>query len=125
MIRFGRRLHQKELEAYNHIAPALLKDVRIFRVKKVLPAYTGITLGNWIFLMVDQPQDGTSVLLAHELVHVRQWQEQGKVRFLVDYLRCFIKGYKKQRSWSCAYREIDAECEARAEAQRWADEHFC
>ncbi len=55
-------------------------------------------------------------LAAHELVHVRQWRQQGSVRFLwryvSDYLRLRILGLGHDD----AYRRIGAEWAAYAEA---------
>ena len=38
----------------------------------------------------DDVVDGTRKLLAHELVHVRQYHELGMVRFLARYLRDYL-----------------------------------
>ena len=43
-----------------------------------------MTLGRWILLRRGHEHDRG--LIAHELVHVRQWRELGAVRFLVRYL---------------------------------------
>ena len=56
-------------------------------------------------------------LVAHELVHVRQWADEGPVRFLAgylgDYLRFRILGCRHRD----AYRHIRYEWAAYAEAR--------
>ena len=55
-------------------------------------------------------------LLAHELVHVRQWRDLGVVgflvRYVVSYLRWRVRGYGHE----AAYRRIPLEVEASWEA---------
>ncbi len=57
-------------------------------------------------------------LLAHELEHVRQYQEAGAVVFLTRYLRAYLglrlQGYGHQ----AAYRRIPAEVSAEWRARR-------
>src|SRR5436190_1536926 len=43
-----------------------------------------MTLGRWV--LVRRGHEHDRGLIAHELVHVRQWRELGAVRFLVRYL---------------------------------------
>ena len=47
----------------------------------VLPNWTAITIRRWIFAW--RPLDAAE--LAHELVHVRQWAENGFVGYIVRY----------------------------------------
>lgn len=69
-----------------------------------------ITLGSVI--IIRERCCGDEALLAHELVHVRQWSELGAVRFVTNYLAAYLawrlRGYDH---WS-AYRRIPLECEA-------------
>ena len=63
-----------------------------------------------------------SALLAHELVHVRQFHDKGLLRFTLDYNKSFVTGLVTERRWSKAYRAIPAEVEARSETTRWLRE---
>ncbi len=51
-------------------------------------------------------------LLAHELVHVRQWRELGTLRFLGRYLGEYLRARFAGRSHADAYRAISLEREA-------------
>ena len=52
-------------------------------------------------------------LIRHELVHVRQWQELGAMRFLVSYLSEYLRLRRAGLGHQRAYREISFEREAR------------
>jgi hypothetical protein len=54
-----------------------------------------------------------SKLVEHELVHVRQWQQLGTMRFIGRYLRDYLMGRKKGLSHNQAYLAISLEREAR------------
>ncbi len=114
-----RPLTSHEIDAYDLIAPELAATVRVVDIPFVPGGFAGITLGRWVCLAHQQPTNGESSLLAHELVHVRQWDEQGVVKFGAAYLSSFAKGLIKLRNWNAAYRAIPAEVEARAEALEW------
>ena len=58
-------------------------------------------------------------ILAHELVHVRQYAEAGFVVFLTRYLRDYVRGLIRLRNHRRAYLAIPSEVEARAEARAW------
>lgn len=114
-----RRLTNAEIAAYDHIDPRLALRVRLVDLPYIPGGYTGITLGRWVGLAEIQSDDGTSTLIAHELVHVRQWQEQGVLGFSTRYIGAFLRGLVRHRRWRTAYLEIPAETEARAEALSW------
>lgn len=114
-----RRLTAGEVEAYDVLDASLARRVRVVDIPLIPGGFSGMTLGRWICLADQQPTNGESSLLAHELVHVRQWSEQGLVRFGFTYVRDFARGLVKQRNWHAAYRAIPAEVEARAEATDW------
>jgi hypothetical protein len=116
----GRPLNDDELASYRHVPRHLAEQVRVLEIPALPGRYVGMTLRNLILLSADVADDGTSSLLAHELVHVRQWHELGRIRFLYRYVRPFIVSLPRTRSWSRSYRAIPAEEEARIEAQRWA-----
>lgn len=52
-------------------------------------------------------------IIQHELVHVRQWQELGVLRFLCRYLADYLGGRRAGLGHSEAYRQISLEQEAR------------
>lgn len=115
----GRPLAPVELDSYRLIPRALAARARVFEIPALPGSYAGITLGRYIFLATDVPDDGTSLLLAHELVHVRQWHELGVVGFSRRYIWSFLRSIPRTRSWNESYRAIPAEEEARAEAAGW------
>ncbi len=69
-----------------------------------------ITTGRVIFVHEGRSEDAE--LLAHELVHVCQWEE-GQVEFLWDYTTEYISNLAELRDSDQAYREISFEEEAR------------
>lgn len=73
-----------------------------------------MTLGRWILLRSGRERDRG--LLAHELVHVRQWRELGAARFLVRYLSAYARGRWRGLGHKAAYEAIPFEAEARAVA---------
>lgn len=115
----GRPLNTVELDSYRLIPHALARRVRVYEIPALPGSYVGITLGRHVFLATDVPDDGASLLLAHELVHVRQWHDQGVVGFGRRYLGAFARALTRTRSWNASYRAIPAEVEARVEADRW------
>lgn len=82
----------------------------------VPPGAGAWTLGSLV-IMRERHADST-LLLAHELEHVRQWREQGVVGFLRaylgGYLRWRVRGYPHQ----AAYRRIPAEVSAEWRSRR-------
>ncbi|MEL6982340.1 MAG: hypothetical protein AAFO29_07950, partial [Actinomycetota bacterium] len=115
----GRALNDIELDAYDVLPRNLARRVRIVQVRGLPGGYAGMTLGTTILVARPVDDDGTSALLAHELVHVRQWAEQGMFGFSRRYLTSFGRNLSRHRRWSPAYRDIDAEQEARRETSDW------
>jgi len=118
----GRPLNQEEIESYRHLGSDLALQVRVVQVAMIPGGYAGLTLRNLVLLSQKVSSDGDSNLLAHELVHVRQWHEQGRIRFLWRYSWSFASQFAKTRSWGASYRNIPAETEARRVAAQWADQ---
>jgi Domain of unknown function (DUF4157) len=116
-----RRLEGPELEAYDLIDRELAERVRIIRVPFLAPGTSGMTLGRFVLLTSDTERSGNRTLLAHELVHVRQWAEQGRWGFLSTYLRSYFRELAARRSHRDAYLAIPAEQEAYAAASAWAE----
>jgi hypothetical protein len=115
----GRALTADEVDSYDVLPKYLARKVRVYSVPALPGGFDGMTIGSNIFLRSRVAVDGTSTLLAHELVHVRQWAELGPVGFSYRYVRSFLAGLIDHRSWMRAYRSIDAEEQARFEATDW------
>lgn len=81
----------------------------------VPPAADAWTLGRLVLVRIrawDPARVSSQLLLAHELVHVAQWREDGPVLFLARYLAAYAKGRMRGLSHDTAYRAIPAEIEA-------------
>lgn len=115
----GRHLTADEINAYDHVPADLARRVRVIRIPMIPGGFTAMTLGTWVLVAIPVPADSPSTLMAHELVHVRQWNDLGKRRFTTRYLTSFMSALRAQRAWKAAYWLIDAECEARAETDQW------
>ncbi len=119
-MRWIRRLTKAEIEAYDLVPPELAERVVLVTIGFLPGGYAGITLGRFVFLTRMAVDDGAQPLLAHELIHVRQWTELGVVGFSFRYLRDFVVGLSRSRRWRRAYLDIEAEREARRLATSWA-----
>ncbi len=62
--------------------------------------------------------DRLSRLIAHELVHARQWRTMGPIAFLSRYVTDYLRGRLEGMSHRAAYEAITLESEARAIAGR-------
>ncbi len=118
-MRLARQLEGPELGTYDHISQMLTSKVRLVKVPWLPNGADGLTLGKAVLVkkFVD-PADARE-LIAHELVHVRQWAEYGPIGFLRRYVVEYLKGLKKHRNHYQAYLDIPFEREARAEAKAW------
>ncbi len=76
-----------------------------------LAGSSGLTTGRVIFVYEGRAEDAE--LLAHELVHVCQW-EVGQVEFLWDYTTEYGSNLAELGDAKQAYREISFEEQARA-----------
>ena len=113
-----RRLEGPELDSYD-LDRALAERVRIIRVPFLAPGSSGMTIGRFVLLTSDVDRSGGRELLAHELVHVRQYADAGLIPFLARYLRDYVRGLVRLRSHRQAYLAIPTEVEARREAAQW------
>ena len=116
----ARRLNEIELAAYDVLPRALAERARIVRVPALAPRSSGVTIGRFVFVTSDEVHDGTRKLLAHELVHVRQWHELGVFWFLVRYLASYTHQLMRLRKHRKAYRAIVLEVEAYDLADEWS-----
>jgi hypothetical protein len=80
---------------------------------------SAMTLPNRIYVdpVVMTGRTGPGLLLVHELMHVRQWNELGVARFLWRYLSAYLTGRMKGLGHRAAYLAIPMEVEARAAAR--------
>ncbi|HVM01870.1 MAG TPA: DUF4157 domain-containing protein [Acidimicrobiales bacterium] len=117
-----RRLSAVERSAYDHVPAPVAARVRVQRVPLLPPGADAMTLGPLVLVRRDEMRHrtGRRELLAHELVHARQWAELGVGRFLGRYLWAYGANLRLLRRHRDAYLAIPLEEEARAEAARWA-----
>ena len=74
------------------------------------PGSAATTLGRFILI---RPESVDSArLLAHELVHVRQWRVLGVPRFLRRYVGTYVRWRARRYPHLAAYRRIPLEIEA-------------
>jgi hypothetical protein len=98
------------------VPPADVARARIVDVPWLTPGVGAMTLGRVILLR--RGHAGDTALLAHELVHVRQWRELGAARFLWRYLGAYGRGRAAGLNHQRAYEAIPLEVEARDLAGR-------
>jgi len=75
-----------------------------------------MTVRRWIFVdpgLLNGDRAKLSLLIIHELVHVRQWSDLGVLGFLSSYLGSYLRGRRKGLNHRDSYRAIDLEVEAR------------
>jgi len=113
-----------------------LPDVRIYsrkgaRILTGILLADGITLGRSIYVhprFISRDASGRLVisknLLAHELVHVIQYSNQGIRRFLTSYISYFWREFRERKKWNArtwyeAYLLIPHEIEARETAAKF------
>ncbi len=116
------------------VCEADFPDVKIYvhkgaRLLTSMLAIDGITFGNSVFVhprYSKRKSNGhlyiSKELLAHELAHVFQYQQVGKVAFLKKYMRDFWKEFRIKKRWTMkawfeAYQRIPYEIEAREQAR--------
>jgi len=114
-----RRLEPDEVLSFDHISDHILDRVRLIRTNLIPPAADGMTLGRFVLLRDDHIERTGSTLLAHELVHVRQFAEMGAPRFFTAYIGSYLRNLRRTRSHRQAYLDIPLEQEAREIAARW------
>ncbi len=117
----SRRLSPLEIDAYSGVLDRTeAARSRVIRVPPVPGKFVAITLGRYVLVTPGHAaRDGRSVLLAHELVHVEQWQRLGPLRFLYRYLGSYLGGLRRGLAPFEAYRAIPLEAEARDRAAQW------
>jgi hypothetical protein len=87
-------------------------DVRVFILPITGLPYAGITFGKFVTVL-----DSVSSIkekectIAHEMIHVRQYQELGYLKFFYYYGKDFLHNYETKK-WRDAYLSIYLEVEA-------------
>jgi hypothetical protein len=119
MGRIGRSLSTAEMAAFDHVPETVRNRTILFDIPWLPGSFAGITLGRYILLTRPPRDDGSSTLIAHELVHVDQWSQRGAVRFLAWYLGDFWRELRSRRQWMPAYRAVRAEVQARERTRHW------
>jgi hypothetical protein len=114
-----RALSAAELDRYDHIPRALAARVRLFEVPALAPGTDAMALGRLVLVRRGHGRSGS--LIAHELVHVQQWDRLGAVGFLGQYLLSYLRNLVRLRRHRLAYLAIPLEVEARERARRWAE----
>ena len=115
-----RTLTADERLRYDHVPETDRDRAILIRIPPVIGPYRGLTIGRFVMLAERVTPEKPSSLLAHELVHVQQFRQQGLPRFTWQYNRAFTAGLVRLRSWNGAYRAIPAEVEARRLTGAWA-----
>ena len=81
----------------------------------VPPGADAMTIGR--FILVRRGHEESRYLLAHELVHVRQYRDRGIPRFLAGYLLGYLRLRLDGWGHDAAYRRLPEEIEADWEAR--------
>lgn len=111
-----RRLSDDELGRHPHVPEVDRRRARILVVPWLVPGAAAMTIGRLVLVRRGWEEDRP--LLAHELVHVRQWRELGIVGFLRPYLGAYFGGRGRGLGHQAAYHAIPLEAEARQLAGR-------
>lgn len=109
-------LAAEEQDRHPHVPAQDAARARVVVVPWLAAGIAGMTVGRW--MLIRQGHETGRALLAHELVHVRQWREDGALRFLARYLAAYALGRVRGLGHGDAYRAIPYEAEARALAGR-------
>jgi hypothetical protein len=106
-----RRLDADERAAFLHVPAVDVARARVVLAPVLTPGVAAMSWGRWILVRRGHEHDRS--LLAHELVHVRQWRELGAVRFLWRYVGAYLRGRRRGLRHHEAYLAIPLEREAR------------
>lgn len=114
----GSALSSDYLVRIHPITPESVTVVSAPRLMRKLWAKgTGaMTIGKRIFVdpaVLERGGRELTLLLLHEMVHSRQWQERGSLRFLTSYVRQYLVARITGATHREAYLAIEAEVEAR------------
>lgn len=116
-----RVLTPAQIEAFDHVPGELAETVRVVEVPFLAPGADAMTLGRTV--LVRRGHADSRQLMAHELVHVQQWDRLGAPAFLAQYLGAYARNLGRLRRHRAAYLAIPLEVEARERARRWSETH--
>jgi hypothetical protein len=105
------RLSPVELTRFDAVPSLDRTRVRVVLVARLTPGIAAMTLGRYVLVRRGHERDRG--LLAHELVHVRQWRELGAIRFVTRYLGAYVRNRRRGLDHWNAYEAIPLEIEAR------------
>lgn len=117
-----RPLTEPEIAHFDLVAPSTARRARLMVVPVLPPGAAGTTVGRWVLLRAGHER--RHALIAHELVHVEQWRDQGRIGFLVRYLTAYLVSRGRGAAHGAAYLAIPAEQEARERAAVWSSGHW-
>lgn len=75
-------------------------------------SYSAMVLGRFILLKAKTKDDVDTGVLYHEMVHQRQMDEHGVLKFYYIYISVFLKKLWYYKSWRTAYHNIPFEIQA-------------
>jgi len=111
-----RRLNTTEIHYYDLVPPFVALTARFVHIPFLWA--DGVTLGRYVFLR-DGFDETSSHIIAHELVHVRQYRNQGVTRFLAAYFAQYAQFRFAGYPHRLAYLHLDAEHSARELVNKW------
>ena len=114
-------LAKSAVTRFDHLPPVVLERARVKVWRRLPKQADAMTIGRTIF--VRPGHEDSDGLMAHELVHVRQWKQYGRLGFLGRYLWAYARNLVELRNHMAAYRAIPFEAEATAEAAKWKAKH--
>ena len=106
---------------FDHLDPSVVARARVRTARHLPRQADAMTVGRTIY--VRPGHEGSDTLLAHELVHVGQWQRYGWFGFLRRYLGAYAANLVRLRGHLAAYRAIPLEAEAREATAAWKARH--
>lgn len=112
-------MSEHEIDAYDLVPDWVARRAKLVRIPWLPGPYRGMTIGTLILMRGDLLDRGINRVVAHELVHVRQYMEYGKLGFWFRYLKDFFTLYIGAWDWDNAYRSIGFEAEAYALDREW------
>jgi Domain of unknown function (DUF4157) len=110
-VRTMRALTPTERTQHIHVPEVDRDRARVAVTRFLFPGAGAMTVGHFVLIRPGREHDER--LLAHELVHVRQWREEGRLRFVWRYFTAYFKGRYRGLRHRDAYRAIPYEAEAR------------
>lgn len=106
------RLSPVELTRFGAVPAVDRTRTRVVLVPRLTPGIAAMTIGRYVLVRRGHERD--RALLAHELVHVRQWRELGAIGFAARYLGAYVGNRLRGLDHWNAYEAIPLEMEARS-----------